>query len=593
MSIQTPTLPRPREKPSALLGVRRIRDDFPILRQKVHGKPLVYLDNAATAQKPQVVLDALERYYTTDNANVHRAAYLISERATKDYEGARVKVKRFLNAALPQEIVFTRGTTESINLVAQSYGRKFLKAGDEIIISHMEHHSNIVPWQLLCEATGAVLRVVPINERGEFLFDAYEQLLGPRTRFVSVAHVSNSLGTINPVRRIIEAAHRLKVPVLIDGAQAVQHLPVDVRELDCDFYAFSGHKIYGPTGIGILYGKAELLDAMPPWQGGGDMISNVTFAKTTYNTLPYKFEAGTPHIAGAVGLGAAIDYVSGIGLPAIAVHEQELLAYATERLREVPGLRLIGTAADKASVLSFLLEDPPVSGLDVGTQLDHAGVAVRTGHHCCQPVMDRYGIAGTVRASLAMYNTTEDVDVLVEALGKIVATARARGKERVPVSLPPAPSKAAAWPEPAAASPQEAAAELIDTFDFLDDSHARYEYIIDLGKKLPPMPPEEKTEANRVRRCMSTVHITVRKRPGTADVLDFLADSDADIVRGLIALLQRVFSGQSARQILAFDVEEFFRKLGLDQHLSMGRRTGLDGMVQRIKAEASRLSQSE
>jgi cysteine desulfurase/selenocysteine lyase len=396
--------------------VERIRQDFPILSRSVHGKPLVYLDNAATTQKPQSVLDVLQHYYTADNANIHRAVHLLSERATRAYEEARLKVQRFLNAAESREIVFVRGTTEAINLVAQSYGRSTLKPGDEIVISHMEHHSNIVPWQILCEQTGAVLRVVGINDRGEFLFDEYEQLLGPRTRLVSVVHVSNVLGTINPVREIIALAHRRGVPVLLDGAQAVAHLPVDVQELDCDFYAFSGHKLYGPTGIGVLYGKAKLLEAMPPWQGGGDMISSVTFAKTTYNVLPYKFEAGTPHISGAIGLGAAVDYVQGIGLEAIAAHEQELLAYAMERLIEVPGLRLLGTAPYKASVLSFVLEDPPVAALDVGTQLDHEGVAVRTGHHCCQPLMDRLGVPATARASVALYNTRGDVDALSAAM---------------------------------------------------------------------------------------------------------------------------------------------------------------------------------
>jgi cysteine desulfurase/selenocysteine lyase len=452
----------------------------------------------------------------------------------------------------------------------------------------MEHHSNIVPWQILCEQTGAVLRVVPIDDRGEFLLDEYEKLLGSRTRLVSVVHVSNVLGTINPVREVIELAHRRGVPVLLDGAQAVAHLPVDVRELDCDFYAFSGHKLYGPTGIGVLYGKAELLEAMPPWQGGGDMISNVTFAKTTYNVLPYKFEAGTPHIAGAVGLGAAIDYVQSLGFDALAAHERELLAYATERLRAVPGLRLIGTAAHKAAVLSFVLEEPPVASLDIGTQLDHEGVAVRTGHHCCQPVMDRMHVAATTRASLAVYNTKEDVDALVAALHKVVTAAAA--KERSREEAPPSDGAPPSYPEPAAASPQEAADELLETFDFLGDWRERYQYIVELGEKLPPLPPEAKTEATRVYGCQSTVHMIARKRPGTADTIDFLADSDADLVRGLIAILQRVFSGQSAPAILNFDVETFFKKLGLDQHLTLGRRNGLASMVQRVRTLAGQLA---
>jgi cysteine desulfurase/selenocysteine lyase len=591
MSIPTRTAARLRPAPAeaaAVLDPYKLREGFPILRQKIHGKPLVYLDNAATAQKPQAVLDVLEHYYTTDNANVHRAVHLLGERATRAYEEARVRVQRFLNAAEEREIIFVRSTTEAINLVAQSYGRSVLRAGDEIVISHMEHHSNIVPWQLLCEQTGAVLRVVPISDRGEFLFDEYAKLFGPRTKLVSVVHVSNVLGTINPVREIIELAHRQGVPVLLDGAQAVPHLPVDVRALDCDFFAFSGHKLYGPTGIGVLYGKAALLENMPPWQGGGDMINSVTFAKTTYNVLPYKFEAGTPHVAGAVGLGAAIDYVQAVGPDAIAAHEKRLLAYATERLAEVPGLRIIGTAERKGAVITFVLEDPPVASLDVGTQLSHEGVAVRTGHHCCQPVMDRMGIDTATRASLALYNTKEDVDALVAGLQKIVASARARTRE--PAPSPATAEGALAYPDPAAASPQEAAAELIELFDLLGDWNDRYQTIIEMGEKLLPMPEGAKTEANRVHGCQSTVHMIARKRPGTRDVIDFLADSDASLVRGLIAVLQGVFSGQSAREILAFNVEDFFRTLGLDQHLTMGRRNGLASMVQRIRTLAAQLA---
>ncbi|HJT76701.1 MAG TPA: aminotransferase class V-fold PLP-dependent enzyme, partial [Gemmataceae bacterium] len=487
-----------------------------------------------------------------------------------------------------REIVFTRGTTEAINLVAQTYGRQNLRAGDEIIVSEMEHHSNIVPWQLLCEQTGAVLRVVPITDRGEFRLDAYEKLLGPKTKLVAVVHLSNVLGTINPVEDIIRLAHARGVPVLIDGAQAVAHLPVDVRRLDCDFYAFSGHKLYGPTGIGVLYGKAALLEAMPPWQGGGDMIASVSFARTTYNVLPYKFEAGTPDIAGAVGLGAAIDYVQRVGLDAIAAHEADLLSYATARLREVPGLRLLGTAERKGSVLSFVLEAPPVAPLDVGTLLDQEGVAVRTGHHCCQPLMGRLGVASAARASLALYNTREDIDALVAGLNKIVAGAATKG--HAAEAAPPANGQAADYPEAAAGSPQEAADDLADSFEFFDDWKDRYQFLIELGAKLLPLPEDARTEAHRVHGCQSTVYMTARKRPGTADVIDFLADSDADLVRGLIAVLQRLYSGQSARQILAFDVEGFFRKLGLDQHLTLGRRNGLASMVQRIRKLAAELA---
>ncbi len=398
--------------------VNRVRADFPILNQQVYGRPLVYLDNAATSQKPSVVIDALNDYYTKANANVHRGVHYLSQLATREYEEARHKVKCFLNAADTREIIFTRGTTESINLVASSYGRRFLKEGDEIIISAMEHHSNIVPWQLLCEQVGANLRVIPINDDGELMVDEFARLLGPRTRFVSLVHLSNALGTINPIKRVIELAHSQDVPVLVDGAQAAPHLKVDVRELDCDFYAFSGHKLCGPTGIGVLYGKAELLEAMPPYQGGGDMIASVSFEKTTYNALPYKFEAGTPHIAGVIGLGVAIDYLSELGLERITAYEKELLDYATELIGTVPGLRIIGTAREKASVLSFTIDN--IHPHDIGTILDQEGIAIRAGHHCAQPVMKRFGVPATARASFAFYNTKEEVEALVGAIHRVI-----------------------------------------------------------------------------------------------------------------------------------------------------------------------------
>jgi cysteine desulfurase/selenocysteine lyase len=418
MSVVTNVLIRAaRKAASAPFDVRRVREDFPILKQKVHGKPLVYLDNAATTQKPQAVLDVLLRYYTTDNSNVHRGVHLLSERATAAYEEARVKVQHFINAAHAQELIFVRGATEGINLVAQSYGRTYLRAGDEIVISAMEHHSNIVPWQILCEQTGAILRVVPINDEGELVIEEYEKFLGPKTRLVAIVHVSNALGTVNPVRQLVESAHRHKVPVLLDGAQAVPHLPVDVRALDCDFYVFSGHKLFGPTGIGVLYGKMELLEAMPPYQAGGDMIRSVSFEKTLYNVLPHKFEAGTPHIEGVIGLGAAIDYLNALGMEALAVYEQDLLAYGTVALARIPGVRLIGTARDKAGVLSFILDG--VHPHDLGTILDQDGIAIRTGHHCAQPVMDRFGVPATARASLAFYNTHEELEALAEGINKV------------------------------------------------------------------------------------------------------------------------------------------------------------------------------
>jgi len=389
------------------------RRDFPILIESGS----IYLDNAATTQKPQAVIDAEAEFYVRCNANVHRGVHKLSLRATEAYEGARAKAQRFINAARSEEVVFVRGATEAINLVAQSYARPLLKSGDEIIISAMEHHSNIVPWQLVCEQTGAVLKIVPIDDAGEFDFDAYDRLFSDRTRLVAVTHLSNALGSVVPVKRVVDSAHARSVPVLIDGAQAISHLRVDVRLLDCDFYAFSGHKVFGPTGIGVLYGKAALLEAMPPYQVGGDMIRSVTFEKTEYNKIPHKFEAGTPNIAGAVGLGAALDYVSSIGIEAIVAHERKLLTYATQALAGVPGVRIIGTAREKASILSFTLDD--VHPHDVGTILDHYGVAIRTGHHCAMPVMQRYGIDGTARASFALYNTWEEVASLVAGIHKI------------------------------------------------------------------------------------------------------------------------------------------------------------------------------
>jgi cysteine desulfurase/selenocysteine lyase len=416
-NIKEPASSEHAEISTAPFDVQKIRRDFPILSEKVNGKPLVYLDNAATSQKPRWVIDTIHHYYEADNANIHRGVHLLSERATDEYEKARVKIQHFINAKEAREIIFVRSTTEAINLVAQSYGRKNIKAGDEIIISRMEHHSNIVPWQLLCEATGAVLKIIPINESGELLLDEYEKLLSEKTKFVAVGHVSNALGTINPVKEIIQKAHRLNVPVLLDGAQAAPHLKIDVQDLDCDSYAFSGHKLFGPTGIGILYGKARLLEAMPPYQGGGDMISKVTFEKTLYNHLPYKFEAGTPHISGAIGLGAAIDYLNEIGLENAAKYEHELLQYATEELSKISGLRIIGTAKNKASVISFVMEE--IHPHDIGTVLDLEGIAIRTGHHCAMPLMQWYQVPATARASFAFYNTREEIDTLVKGLYKV------------------------------------------------------------------------------------------------------------------------------------------------------------------------------
>jgi cysteine desulfurase/selenocysteine lyase len=406
--------PRPANDP---IDVERVRADFPILETQVHGKPLVYLDNAATSQKPKAVIDAIVNYYQGTNANVHRGVHHLSETATEDYEGAREIVRKFINAAHTHEIIFVRGTTEGINLVAQTFGRAHIGAGDEILVTAMEHHSNIVPWQILCEERGAKLRVAPINDGGELLLADYAKLLGPKTKLVAVTHVSNALGTINPLKRLVELAHAQKIPVLVDGAQAVPHIQVDVQALDCDFYTFSGHKVYGPTGIGVLYGKTDILNSMPPYQGGGDMISSVTFEKTSYNKLPYKFEAGTPDIAGVIGLGAALEYVNGLGIENIGAHEHDLLEYATAKIMAIPDVRIIGTAEEKASVISFVIHN--IHPHDIGTILDQQGIAIRTGHHCSQPIMERFGIPATARASFAVYNTRAEIDALVAGIQKV------------------------------------------------------------------------------------------------------------------------------------------------------------------------------
>ncbi len=411
-----------RERASATYDVEAVRRDFPILSMKVYGKPLVYLDNAASAQKPQAVIDAERDVYEHGYANIHRGVHWLSVHATDAYDAAREKARAFVNARTAEEIIFVRGTTEAVNLVAQTYGRAHVGAGDEVLITGLEHHSNIVPWQLLCEEKGATLSVARLTDSGDVNLESFERLLSPKTRIVAIAHLSNALGTVLPVAEIVKRAHARKIPVLVDGAQAAPRMPVDVQALDCDFYAFSSHKIYGPSGVGVLYGKAELLEAMPPYQGGGDMIRSVTFEKTTFNALPYKFEAGTPNIAGGIAFGAALDYVRKRGLPAIAAHEHDLLTYATERLSEVPGLTIIGTAREKAGVLSFVLDG--VHPHDIGTVLDREGIAIRTGHHCAQPVMDRFGLPATARASFGLYNTRGEVDALVAGVHKVIGMFR-------------------------------------------------------------------------------------------------------------------------------------------------------------------------
>ena len=584
MSLVMPAQLRDAARPPTgpALDVERVRRDFPILATRMHGRPLVYLDNGATAQKPRAVLDALVQFYETENANIHRGNYALSQTATARFEEARERVAQFLGVSDPHEIIFTRGTTEAINLVALAWGRTFLRPGDEILLSELEHHSNIVPWQLVAQATGAVIKVIPIDERGELQRDAYAALLGPRTRLVALTHVSNALGTINDVQALAAQAHAAGALILVDGAQWVGHHPTDVQELGVDFYCFSGHKLFGPTGVGVLWGRRELLEAMPPWQGGGDMIERVTFEQTTYAGLPNKFEAGTPNIAGAIGLRAAIDYVQGLGFAAIERHEAELIAYTARRLAEVPGLRLVGAPTHRSGVFSFLMEHPCIAPLDVGTALDIEGIAVRTGHHCCQPLMDRLRIAGTTRISLAFYNTKADVDAVAEALRRLQARKQAetpRCAERSELHLRPEPR----YPDPAGPSPEAVAAELTADFDLLEDWTQRYEYLIDLGRHLLPLPEEERTEANRVHGCQSRVYLSARRHPVQHEVMDFLADSDADIVRGLIAVLQKVYSGQKAVDILAFDVQAFLKRLGIDEHLALTRRNGLAEMVRRIR----------
>ena len=399
--------------------INAIREQFPVLKEEVNGKPIIYFDNAATTQKPLMVLNALDNYYYHQNANIHRGIHALAERATNAFEETRTRAQQFINAAEREEVVFTKGTTESINLVAATYGRKFIQEGDEVIIATMEHHSNIVPWQMLCEEKGAILKVIPVNEKGEIIFEEYEKLLSRRTKIVAVVYASNSLGTINPVKEIIKKAHEVGAVTLLDGAQATAHLDIDVQDLDVDFYALSAHKMYGPTGVGVLYGKRALLESMPPYQGGGEMIKDVSFTKTTYNDIPYKFEAGTPNIADVVGFKYAMDFVDGIGKDEIRAHENEVLKYATEEMKKIEGLRVIGEAADKVSVLSFDIEG--VHSFDIGQMLDARGVAVRTGHHCTQPLMERYGIEGTSRASFAVYNTKAEVDVMVDGLKRIVS----------------------------------------------------------------------------------------------------------------------------------------------------------------------------
>lgn len=561
----------------------RIRRDFPILQTRMNNYPLVYLDNGATTQKPQAVIDALVHYYTHENANIHRGIYSLSQRATESFELARQKVASFIGAPDPACCIFVRGTTEAINLVAQSWGRFNLHHGDEVLLTELEHHSNIVPWQMACQATGAKLRTIPITDDGELDLSNLNELLNANTKMVSIQQVSNALGTIHDLPTIISRAREVGAKVLVDGAQWVGHFPTDVVAFDCDFYTFSGHKLFGPTGIGVLWGRRELLESLPPYQGGGDMIETVSFDRTTYAQLPNRLEAGTPDIAGAIGLGAAIDYVNTLDFAQIVAYEHDLLEYATEQMSQIDRLRIVGTASRKAGVISFVCED--VATLDIGIGLDRLGIAVRTGHHCCMPLMQRLKVTGTTRASFAFYNTREDVDALVSGLRKIIG-------ERL-THAPIVAETSIKFAAASAPTPEDAAAQLADEFLAFDDRESKTELLIDMARQLPNNFAQLKPICQAVPGCMSEVYLLGRPMPSAPQKFEFVADSNAEIVRGLIAVLETLLSGQDAKLLLEFDLESFFRRIGLDQFISSQRRSGLDGMIRNIRTLAMAIVQRE
>lgn len=567
----------------------RIRQDFPILSTEMNGRPLVYLDNGSTTQKPQSVIDAITHYYSYDNANIHRGIYELSQRATDGYEGARRKVAEFLNASASEECIFVRGTTEAINLVATSWGLMNLQPDDEIIVTGLEHHSNIVPWQMACQRTGAKLRVWYPNEDGELPMGQLSNLLSERTKMVAVQHVSNALGTIHDVSAITKLAKSVSAKVLVDGAQWVGHFSTDVQSLGCDFYVFSGHKLYAPTGIGVLWGRRELLESIPPYHGGGDMIETVAFEKTTYAPLPNRLEAGTPNIAGTIGLGAAIDYVRSIGFEDIAKHEDHLLEYATRKLRTIQGLRILGDSENKAALISFVLEDPSIAPLDVATALASEGIAIRTGHHCCMPLMGQLEVTGTSRVSLAMYNSSEDIDLLVKALTSLVKSRTERRTE----SGSRDGAETIVFAAAQAGSAQLAADEMAAEFLEFDDRESRTELLMELGQEVPDHFAALKAISTAVPGCMSEVYLVGRPTKDEPNKFEFVADSNAEIVRGLIAVLQQIFSGQSASEIIEYDIESFFRKIGLEQFISTQRRSGLDGMIRRIRTLAQAILERE
>lgn len=556
-----------------------LRADFPILSTEMNGKPLIYFDNGATTQKPKQVIDALVHYYEHDNANIHRGLYELSQRATDGYEAAREKVAKFINARVAKECIFVRGTTEAVNVIAKSWGGSNLQPGDEVIVTGMEHHSNIVPWQMVCEQTGAKLLVWYSNEDGELDIETLKPLLSEKTKVLATQHVSNALGNIHPVSEIVKTVKELTdAVVVVDGAQWVAHGPTDVQELGCDFYVFSGHKLFGPTGIGVLWGRQDLLESLPPYEGGGDMIETVSFDNTTYAGLPNRLEAGTPDIAGAIGLGAAVDYVRNIGFESIAAHESALLAAATDQLKQVPGLRILGDTTQKAAVISFVLEQPSIAPMDIASFLAQRGIAIRTGHHCCMPLMDQLQVGGTSRASFAMYNTLDEIKALADALHELVAQ-RTEAKAKAPSTVEDQP---VTFATASADTVVSAAAELAEEFLEFDDRESKTELLMDLGQEVADDFEQLKRISTAVPGCMSEVYLVGRPCEANPNFFEFAADSNAQVVRGLIAILQKIYSGQEAQQIINFDIADFFRKIGLDEFVSTQRRSGLDGMIRRI-----------
>lgn len=562
--------------------LKRIRQDFPILHTEMNGKPLIYFDNGATTQKPRQVIEAITKYYEQDNANIHRGLYELSQRATDRYEAARARVAKFLGAERAEECIFVRGTTEAINLVASSWGKLSLGPDDEVIVSGLEHHSNIVPWQMACAAAGAELKVWYGDPDGCLQLDELKRLVSDRTRMIAVQHVSNALGTIHDITGLTKLARQVDAKVLVDGAQWVGHQPTDVSQLGCDFYVFSGHKLFGPTGIGVLWGRKELLESMPPYQGGGDMIETVAFDKTTYAELPNRFEAGTPDMAGAIGLAAAIDYIEDIGFDKIAAWELHLLELATERLESVPGLRIIGKSHEKAAVLSFVLESPSIAPMDIANHLANAGIAIRTGHHCCMPLMGQMEVTGTSRVSMAFYNTEEEVETLQASLMELVESRKSQKTGHSDSQN----GTDIQFGSSEFGSVVEAAEELEEEFLDFDDAESKTELLMEFGQSVPDHFEALKKISEAVPGCMSEVYLVGRPAPSDATRFEFAADSNAGIVRGLIAVLQQLFSGQQVEEVLNYDLEGFFRRIGLHQFVSTQRRSGLEGMIRRIRTLA-------